>query len=92
MNPSTQSYRRRDRSLRLNFRFELGELTLFDRRELEMKPLPSQDLAAFAPNERSGFWIEVQDVRGRALYRRVMPHPMLRQISGARRRGRLPGR
>ena len=79
MNPSTQSYRRRDRSLRLNFRFELGELTLIDRLELEMKPLPTNDLEAFKPEERSGFWIEAQDEQGRALYRRSMPHPMVRR-------------
>jgi hypothetical protein len=30
----TQSYRRQGRSLRLNFRFELGELPLFERVEL----------------------------------------------------------
>ena len=64
MNPSTESYRRRDRSLRLNFRFELGELALVDRREVEMKALPSNDLERRQPEERSGFWIEVQDRHG----------------------------
>lgn len=79
MATTTQSYRRRDRSLRLNFRFELGELTLFDRLELEMTALPTNDLEPFKPEERSGFWVEVQDQRGRALYRRSMPHPMVRR-------------
>ncbi len=78
----TQSYRRLDRSLRFSFRFEKQAITLFDRRELEMKPLPTQDLAAFSPGERSGFWVEVQDARRRALYRRVMPHPLLGRSEG----------
>ena len=75
----TQSYRRHDRSLRLNFRFEFGELTLVDRLELEMAALPANDLTTFKPEERSGFWIEIHDPRGRALYRRSMPHPMVRR-------------
>jgi hypothetical protein len=79
----TQSYRRLDRSLRFSFRFEKQAITLFDRRELEMKPLPTQDLAPFRPEERSGCWVEVQDARGRALYRRVMPHPLLGRSEGA---------
>jgi hypothetical protein len=79
MATTTQSYRRRDRSLRLSFRFELGEFTLFDRRELEMRALPTNDLEPLKPQERSGFWVEVQDQRGRALYRRSMPHPMIRR-------------
>jgi hypothetical protein len=82
MDTMTQSYRRHDRSLRLNFRFELGELTLVDRLELEMTALPTNDLEAFKPEERSGFWIEVQDRQGRALYRRSMPHPMVRRSEG----------
>jgi hypothetical protein len=79
---TTQSFRRLDRSLRLSFRFAQQEISLFDRRELEMKPLPSQDLAQFAPEERSGFWIEVQDARRRAIYRRAMPHPLLSKSEG----------
>ena len=79
MDTMTQSYRRHDRSLRLNFRFELGELTLVDRLELEMTALPTNGLEAFKPEERSGFWIEVQDQHGHARYRRSMPHPMVRR-------------
>jgi hypothetical protein len=75
----TQSYRRQGRSLRLNFRFELGELTLFERVELEMRALPTGDLEPVKPEERSGFWVELQDRRGRALYRRSMPHPLIRR-------------
>jgi hypothetical protein len=75
----TQSYRRQGRSLRLNFRFELGEITLFERLGLEMKALPTDDLEPVKPEERSGFWVELQDRRGRPLYRRSLPHPMIRR-------------
>ena len=61
MATATQSYRRQDRSLRLSFRFERATITLFDRREVEMNALPSNDLERRQPEERSGFAIEVQD-------------------------------
>lgn len=80
---TTQSYRRRDRSLRFSFRFSGERITLSERRPLEMLPVPTQDLTAFAPEERSGFWVEVQDAHGRAVYRRSMPHPLLRRSEGA---------
>ena len=79
----TKSYRRLDRSLRFGFRFDHGVFTLFDRRELEMIPLPSQDTRPFDPAERSGCWIEVQDRGGQTVYRRGLTDPRVRRSEAA---------
>ena len=70
----TPSYRRLHRSLRLTFRFAGDRITLVDRREVEMRAVPSDPLEQ--PTDRSGFWIEVQDSARRAIYRRGMRHPL----------------
>lgn len=78
----TQSFRRRDRTLRFSFSFLDGLIFLLERRPLEMVPVASQDLTPFKPEERTGFWVEVQDWQGHALFRQVMPHPLLGRSEG----------
>lgn len=82
MAASTQSFRRRDRTLRFSFSFLNGVVSMLERRSLEMIPMTSQDLTPFTPEERTGFWVEVQDAEGRALFRRAMPHPLLGRSEG----------
>lgn len=79
MSTAPRSYRRAARSLRLSFRFEQGAITLFDRREVGMRSLPSNGLETWEPGTRSGSWVEVRDGRGVVLYRRGMQHPMIRR-------------
>lgn len=72
----TQSYRRQDRSLRLTFRFEGDQISLTERREVAMAAPPSEELGRKGAEDRSGFWLEVQDGQGRTLYRRTIRHPI----------------
>jgi hypothetical protein len=70
------SYRRKDRSLRLTFRFRGDDISLVDRREVDMLAPPSDELDGHTPKQRSGFWLELQSSDGRTLYRRVIRHPI----------------
>jgi hypothetical protein len=79
MATTTQSFRRLERSLRLSFRFEGAAITLFDRREVEMRALPSHGLEGRDSAQFSGCWLELQASDGRVLYRRTVPHPMIRR-------------
>lgn len=76
MTAPPQSFRKQDSSLRLIFRFEDGEYSLLRRREVAGMAPPSEPLDRGERRARSGFWVELVDPEGRALYRRVMQHPI----------------
>jgi hypothetical protein len=78
----TQSYRRQEGCLRLTFEYENGEVAVTDRRYVDMRVPPSEELGARDPATRTGFWLEVHDSQRNVLYRRGMRAPMLR-TSGA---------
>jgi hypothetical protein len=79
----TPTFRPQGRSFRFVIGFERDEFTLRDRLVLEMEVPPSLDLEAFGTESRSGCWVEVQDARGAVLYRRLLPHPMVRRSEAA---------
>src|SRR5215211_7176498 len=70
------SYRRNDRSLRLTFRFLGRDISLVERREVNMLAPPSEKWDPRTQREQSGFWLELQSSEGRTLYRRVIRHPI----------------
>ena len=76
MSATTQSYRKRDRSVRMTFRFQGGDIELVDRREVDTVAPPSQEAPRRAQAEQSGFWVELRDAEGREIYRRVMRNPI----------------
>ncbi|MDQ3342452.1 MAG: hypothetical protein M3425_04510 [Actinomycetota bacterium] len=76
MGAATQSFQRRDGSLRLTFEFSGDEISLAERRVVAKVAPPSEDLERKRPRERSGFWMELQDGKGRTLYRRVIRNPI----------------
>ena len=64
---------RQPRTLRLLVAYSATELRLLDRRSVEMIPPPADDRVE---EQRSGFWLELQDGKGQTLYSRVTQNPM----------------
>jgi len=61
------------RALRLMFAYENGVVHLVSRQEVDMT-LPPEDAPAQGPEQ--GFWAELRDTSGKALFRRVMHNPI----------------
>jgi hypothetical protein len=62
------------RSLRLTFTYERSTLQLTGVQRLVMTPAPSDPLQT--SGAAAGFWVEVLDAAGQALYRRVTQNPI----------------
>lgn len=62
------------RALRLTFTYSGGAIRLVSRRSLQKLAPLSDSLASFAG--RSGFWYELRDAGGAAIYRRVRENPL----------------
>ncbi len=76
MSATTHSYRRQDRSVRMTFRFERGDIELVERQEIDTVAPPSQEVPEREETAQSGFWVELRDADGRTIYRRVMRNPI----------------
>ncbi|HEY0080284.1 MAG TPA: hypothetical protein VGB73_16865 [Pyrinomonadaceae bacterium] len=74
MSSKRETGARRTRSLRLIFAYEGGSVRLVGRQSVEMIPPPSDSLAG--REGETGFWYELRDSQGRALYRRLMQNPI----------------
>ena len=65
-------------TLRLTYGYDrTGAIRLIDARRVRMVPPVADDATKAAPDSRSGFWYEVRDRDGTALYRRTISHPLL---------------
>lgn len=66
-------------AVRLMFSYEGDQISLIDRQRVE-KTLPPSDPVDEASKEASGFWFEVQNERGNALYRLVRANPIVTSV------------
>lgn len=65
-------------ALRLTLSYRDGKVTLEDSMFLAKQLPPSDDLPEGGPEgELSGFWYELQDRKGRVLYREITSNPIL---------------
>lgn len=68
----------RHSAIRLLIQYDGDQLTVIDRREVETAAPPSDQLKGF--EGQSGFWFELRDANGQALYRRVMQSPIQQEV------------
>ena len=77
MQTTGPSFRKSDRATRLTFEYEGESLRLISRHTMEKRTPPSDAMEGREKSrEQSGFWFELRDREGRALYRRVLHNPM----------------
>lgn len=78
MTSEPQSYRRSGRAVRFTFSYEAAEIRLEARQFLDMQT-PASDplLDSERDKPQSGFWIELHDREGRAVYRRILHNPIM---------------
>jgi hypothetical protein len=66
-------------AVRLILRYEGADISLVSRQRVAMVVPPSEPLDV-SLEERSGFWLEVRDEAGNALYRQLMHDPIRHDV------------
>ena len=66
-------------AVRLILRYEGADVSLVSRQRVAMLVPPSEPLDV-SLQERSGFWLEVRDKAGNALYRRLVHEPIRNDV------------
>jgi hypothetical protein len=63
-----------ERAIRIAIGYEGTRLRIASRKVVAMRTPPSDPLVV--PERQTGFWFQVEDIAGRALYRKVMDNPI----------------
>ena len=72
-----QSYYSQNRAWRLTLEYQDGEFRVLERHFLNKRAQSSDELIdSKKGRQQSGFWIELRDAKGRALYRQILHNPL----------------